>query len=538
LLLDCSSLRACMRKDPSRCGELDVTARLDRRHDLVRRIALRRQTVGSSIKAVASGSTTRRSVFVSYSHKDRAWLERLQVHTRPLVRDGNVDWWDDTMLEPGSDWRAEIERALTSARVAVLLVSAHFLASEFVADDELPRLLKRARDDGTTIIPLILSPCRFARMPSLARFQSVNPPDQPLSRLEPWEQDDFLDRTAGAIERALATESTETAIASPLTPPEPEDPVQETGSDAAEVKRAPAGNQQPGEGAPDIRFLVAAWIEPLARLFGGRWLAAMDLADAPLIARLSGMVEAASDPNADAQIRRTAVPEADLIAYLREHSSAVDKLWQEVRYPRVAEEGKDRAARRVGGFHTLLTFTFDRVAWLDRPVALPGFFNCVACVAVIDARPGEALTLEPPGRPESGSDLVWLGDEFALEVGMPRVWILRADSLASRDTVVSELNRSFSRPRRVPSEVILGTELSQRGGERVVSVSADRIQIMRPLERSSEGTIAERVLNSLKKDPVADDEFYDIEGPDGLRPFTDELRRVLMQAWTHDQDWP
>ena len=36
------------------------------------------------------------NVFVSYSHRDKAWLERVQVHLKPLARGGRLDLWDDT----------------------------------------------------------------------------------------------------------------------------------------------------------------------------------------------------------------------------------------------------------------------------------------------------------------------------------------------------------------------------------------------------------------------------------------------------------
>lgn len=146
----------------------------------------------------------RTKVFVSYSHQDRSWLKRLQIHMRPLIRNDDIKYWDDTSIQPGSDWRAEIGRALATTKVAVLLISADFLASEFIATDELPELLKAAEEDGAIIIPLILSPSRFTRTPSLARFQSINSPDQPLVKLKKWQQEELLVQATETIRHAIS----------------------------------------------------------------------------------------------------------------------------------------------------------------------------------------------------------------------------------------------------------------------------------------------------------------------------------------------
>jgi internalin A len=89
----------------------------------------------------------RYGIFISYSHVDRDWLKRLRTHLAPFVRGENLDLWDDTRIAPGSDWAAEIDQAIDKARVAVLLVSPDFLASEFVARVELPAILRRAGSD-------------------------------------------------------------------------------------------------------------------------------------------------------------------------------------------------------------------------------------------------------------------------------------------------------------------------------------------------------------------------------------------------------
>lgn len=74
----------------------------------------------------------RKTVFISYGHIDTEWLKRLQVHPKPLERKWSIELWSDKKIQPGSHWRDEIKDAITKARVAVLLVSADFIASEYI----------------------------------------------------------------------------------------------------------------------------------------------------------------------------------------------------------------------------------------------------------------------------------------------------------------------------------------------------------------------------------------------------------------------
>ncbi len=117
-------------------------------------------------------SSEHAKVFVSYSHKDQKYLERLQVHLKDLERKGIIDLWSDTKIIPGTNWREEIKRAIESATIGVLLVSADFLASQFIAEDELPPLLKVARTRGTVILPVILSKSRALHAHIRARLDS------------------------------------------------------------------------------------------------------------------------------------------------------------------------------------------------------------------------------------------------------------------------------------------------------------------------------------------------------------------------------
>jgi len=140
------------------------------------------------------------SVFISYNHNDAKFMERLRVHMRPLERAQRVELWDDTKIMAGQQWRAEIDKALTRAKAAVLLISADFLASDFVADNELPLLLEKAESEGTLIIPVILSACRFPRDARLSKFAAINGPSTPLAELPVVEQEKIYDRICQRIE--------------------------------------------------------------------------------------------------------------------------------------------------------------------------------------------------------------------------------------------------------------------------------------------------------------------------------------------------
>jgi hypothetical protein len=139
------------------------------------------------------------SVFVSYSHKDARWRDRLQVHLKPLIRNGKIDLWDDTRIRTGDKWRDEIENALDNAKVAILLVSADFLASEFISTNELPPLLKLAKQRGVRIMPVILGPSRFAES-EISQFQGINSPDSPLSGMKKKDAESVLVALSREIE--------------------------------------------------------------------------------------------------------------------------------------------------------------------------------------------------------------------------------------------------------------------------------------------------------------------------------------------------
>jgi formylglycine-generating enzyme required for sulfatase activity len=141
---------------------------------------------------------TRDQIFISYSHTDSDWLKRLQIMLVPVQRQGILDVWVDTRIQPGQLWKEEIQKALARAKVAVLLVSPEFLASDFIAKHELPPLLEAARKEGLTIfwIPLQHSLYKFTE---IAHYQAAYDPKTPLATLAPDQQGAALMQIAEAL---------------------------------------------------------------------------------------------------------------------------------------------------------------------------------------------------------------------------------------------------------------------------------------------------------------------------------------------------
>jgi len=124
----------------------------------------------------------RTRAFVSYSHRDRSYLERLRTHLTPFVRIEHIDIWDDSRIKAGQKWKEEIQQAISLAKVAILLVSADFLASEFIEKNELPPLLAAAKQEGVLILYVYISTCAIKHT-ELYQYQAVNSLSKPLKRM-------------------------------------------------------------------------------------------------------------------------------------------------------------------------------------------------------------------------------------------------------------------------------------------------------------------------------------------------------------------
>ena len=139
-------------------------------------------------------------VFVSYSREDVEEKDELVAHLNVLRHD-NVELWVDDNLAGGEEWERTILERIDRAVVAVLLVSEHFLNSDFICQTELPALNRRRQAGALTMFPIIGRSCAWESVPWLKALNVRPKNNQPV-----WAGDDDATREhLTAIAKEIAT---------------------------------------------------------------------------------------------------------------------------------------------------------------------------------------------------------------------------------------------------------------------------------------------------------------------------------------------
>ncbi|MCB0192646.1 MAG: toll/interleukin-1 receptor domain-containing protein [Anaerolineae bacterium] len=156
-------------------------------------------------------------VFISYSPEDEDLKDQLLSHLDVLSRAGLVELWSADQIGAGAEWQTEIDNSIDQAKVALLLVTANFLNSDFILDEEVPALLQRHEEAGLIIVPVIAKACAWQRVDWLARLVGHPERVKPIWRGPDTPVDETLAALANYVAKIVAGE---TPLDSDWPPPE------------------------------------------------------------------------------------------------------------------------------------------------------------------------------------------------------------------------------------------------------------------------------------------------------------------------------
>lgn len=148
-------------------------------------------------------------VYISYSHTDQTWLKRLLDHLSLHVSAGHFRVWHDLLLRSGENWEPKIEEAHHQAKIVIQLISPAYLASQTVSDWELPRLFEQRKQRGLRLMPLLVKPAEWKKVPWLSEIQLRPPGPRSLAK-----------QRKAVAEKLLAEFANEVAVAVEEPPPQ------------------------------------------------------------------------------------------------------------------------------------------------------------------------------------------------------------------------------------------------------------------------------------------------------------------------------
>jgi len=94
-------------------------------------------------------------IFISYAHEDIDFLKALVKRLKPLKRAKQIKLWDDGSLMPGEEWDESVKGHLAAADIIIILLSVDFIDSDYIFDEELPRIIERRKKGEIKLIPII-----------------------------------------------------------------------------------------------------------------------------------------------------------------------------------------------------------------------------------------------------------------------------------------------------------------------------------------------------------------------------------------------
>ena len=171
---------------------------ISRPHALPRQAASRKTMEGAdkgektaedwSRQFLAIKKLQRNQIFISYHPKDEEWLNQLQRFLYPSQRRFGLKVWSEKSVALGEEVQEVIATALESTRLAILLVSIHFLGND-IFEKEVKYLIDQAQKGNIQLLWVLLSECPHEQAPELSAIQPAFPVSTPLSDLNASEKD-------------------------------------------------------------------------------------------------------------------------------------------------------------------------------------------------------------------------------------------------------------------------------------------------------------------------------------------------------------
>ncbi|MEP6605295.1 MAG: toll/interleukin-1 receptor domain-containing protein [Nitrosospira sp.] len=120
-------------------------------------------------------------VFLSYSHADESFREKLEKQLAVLKRQGVIDTYHDHRIAGGENFDQVISDHINNDEIILLLISPDFFYSDYCYNIEMKRAMERYDAGEAIVIPVILRACEWHSEP-FGKLKAVPRDGKPISQ--------------------------------------------------------------------------------------------------------------------------------------------------------------------------------------------------------------------------------------------------------------------------------------------------------------------------------------------------------------------
>lgn len=128
-----------------------------------------------------SKTVNKLNVFISYSHKNIKYKEKLLTSLEALRQSYNIEPWHDGMINAGGDIDINVKNALSKAHIVLLLITDNYLASYYCMKIELEEAIQRERSGKCLVIPVMFQESVLSDTLSFIKHNRVPHDGKPIA---------------------------------------------------------------------------------------------------------------------------------------------------------------------------------------------------------------------------------------------------------------------------------------------------------------------------------------------------------------------
>lgn len=126
--------------------------------------------------------------FISYSHLDMKYKEKLLKHFSSISKTYDIELWHDGCIKAGVDINEEVLKKLRVSNLILLLLSPAYIDSDFCYNIEMKKAFERYKEGKCLIVPILIKDATLTKSMPFYSLKTLPTDRKPLTSFKPQDR--------------------------------------------------------------------------------------------------------------------------------------------------------------------------------------------------------------------------------------------------------------------------------------------------------------------------------------------------------------